>query len=191
MRGRYLEVTFRTGRPAYLYLPRRGAEHATRVSKAAPGLLIDCTPEGKPIGIEITAPGRVSLPAAYRWCLVKRSLPRAAARRPLAARNGTPRAVGRGGDRRCVRRVGAAWRAVHPDGGPACAPVRDQRARCTGDGRANRFDRGQRGDRDLPPWATATADCHPRPPATQPASRWRGVDRGIPVLGTRTVSTER
>src|SRR5207244_1190014 len=43
MRGRYLEVTFRKGRAiaAYLYLPRRGAERAARVSKATPGLLID------------------------------------------------------------------------------------------------------------------------------------------------------
>jgi hypothetical protein len=59
VRGRYLEVTFRKGRPvaAYLYLPRRGTEHAARVSKASPGLLIDFNPAGKPIGIEITAPG--------------------------------------------------------------------------------------------------------------------------------------
>ncbi len=68
MRGRYLEVTFRKGRPvaAYLYLPRRGAEHAARVLKASPGLLIDFNLVGKPIGIEITAPGRVSLPAFNR-----------------------------------------------------------------------------------------------------------------------------
>jgi len=68
MRGRYLEVTFRKGRPiaAYLYLPRRGVERAARVSKASPGLLIDYNPEGKPIGIEITAPGRVSLTAFNR-----------------------------------------------------------------------------------------------------------------------------
>ena len=68
MRGRYLEVTFRKGRAiaAYLYLPRRGVEHAARVSKASPGLFIDYNPEGKPIGIEITTPGRVSLTAFNR-----------------------------------------------------------------------------------------------------------------------------
>jgi hypothetical protein len=35
MRGRYLEVTFRKGRPiaAYLYLPRRGSDKAVRVAK--------------------------------------------------------------------------------------------------------------------------------------------------------------
>ena len=68
MRGRYLEVTFRKGRAiaAYLYLPRRGAERAARVSKATPGLLIDYNANGKAIGIEITAPGRVSLTALNR-----------------------------------------------------------------------------------------------------------------------------
>jgi hypothetical protein len=68
MRARYLEVTFRKGRPvaAYLYLTRRGNERAARVAKASPGLLIDYAPNGKPIGIEITAPERVSLPALNR-----------------------------------------------------------------------------------------------------------------------------
>ncbi len=68
MRGRYLEVTFRKGRAiaAYLYLPRRGSERAARVSKTSAGLLIDYDPKGKPIGIEITAPGRVSLTVLNR-----------------------------------------------------------------------------------------------------------------------------
>ena len=68
MRGRYLEVTFRKGRPlaAYLYLPRRGVERTARVAKAAPGLLIDYNAAGKPIGVEITAPTRVSLPVLNR-----------------------------------------------------------------------------------------------------------------------------
>src|SRR5438128_10135431 len=68
MRGRYLEVTFRKGRAiaAYLYLPRRGTERAARVSKASAGLLIDYDPQGKPIGIEITAAGRLSLTAPTR-----------------------------------------------------------------------------------------------------------------------------
>ncbi len=68
MRGRYLEVTFRKGRPiaAYLYLPRRGAERAAKVAKAPPGLLIDYNASGKPIGIEITAPSKLSLAALNR-----------------------------------------------------------------------------------------------------------------------------
>ena len=68
MRGRYLEVTFRKGRAiaAYLYLPRRGAERAARVSKATPGLLIDYNADGKAIGIEITAPGKLRVAALNR-----------------------------------------------------------------------------------------------------------------------------
>ena len=68
MRGRYLEVTFRKGRAiaAYLYLPRGGAERAARVSKAAPGLLIDYNANGTAIGIEITAPGKLRLATLNR-----------------------------------------------------------------------------------------------------------------------------
>ena len=63
MRRAYLEVTFRRGRPlaAYLYLPRRGNERSYRTAPAAPGLVIDFTRDGKPIGIEMTAPTKVSL----------------------------------------------------------------------------------------------------------------------------------
>jgi uncharacterized protein YuzE len=77
MKGRYLEVTFRKGRPigAYLYLPRRGAERAVRVTKASPSLLIDYDASGKPIGIEITAPARVG-PTALNKVLVRFGQPR-------------------------------------------------------------------------------------------------------------------
>jgi len=68
MRGRYFEVTFRRGRAiaAPLYLSRRGAERAARASKATPGLLIDYNTNGKAIGIEITAPGKLSIAALNR-----------------------------------------------------------------------------------------------------------------------------
>lgn len=58
----YLEITFRHGRPlaAYLYLPREGNETSARTEQAAPGLLIDFAAGGRPIGLEITAPGKVS-----------------------------------------------------------------------------------------------------------------------------------
>ncbi len=58
----YLEITFRHGRPlaAYLYLPREGNEKSARTEQAAPGLLIDFAAGGRPIGLEITAPGKVS-----------------------------------------------------------------------------------------------------------------------------------
>ena len=65
MKGTYLEVTFRHGKPlaAYYYLPRDSGEKATRTRRVEPGLIIDLTAEGKAIGIEITAPSKVSLAA--------------------------------------------------------------------------------------------------------------------------------
>jgi hypothetical protein len=62
MKEPYLEITFRHGRPlaAYLYLPRERDEKSARAEQAAPGLLVDFTSSGRPIGLEITAPGRVS-----------------------------------------------------------------------------------------------------------------------------------
>ncbi len=63
MKQAYLEVTFRRGRPlaAYLYLPRRGSEKSHRTVRAESGLVIDFDRQGRPIGIEITAPTKVSL----------------------------------------------------------------------------------------------------------------------------------
>ena len=65
MKKRYLEVTFRHGRPlaAYLYLPRSPGERSYRTSKADPGLVIDFNRSGKPIGIEITAPAKLTVAA--------------------------------------------------------------------------------------------------------------------------------
>ncbi len=62
MKEAYLEITFRRGRPlaAYLYLPREGDEKTVRTEQAAPGLMIDFAASGKPIGLEITAPGHVT-----------------------------------------------------------------------------------------------------------------------------------
>jgi len=64
----YLEVTFRHGRPlaAYFYLPRQPGEKSCRTAKAEPGLVIDFNRSGKPIGIEITAPGKLSATALNR-----------------------------------------------------------------------------------------------------------------------------
>jgi hypothetical protein len=68
MKNSYLEVTFRHGRPlaAYLYLPREGSDKSHRTEKAAPGLVIDFNRRGKPIGIEITAPAKLSTAALNR-----------------------------------------------------------------------------------------------------------------------------
>jgi uncharacterized protein YuzE len=63
MKSSYLEVTFRRGRPlaAYLYLPRAPGDKSDHVEQAGSGLLVDYTADGKPIGIEITAPAQVGI----------------------------------------------------------------------------------------------------------------------------------
>jgi uncharacterized protein YuzE len=63
MRGRYLEVTFRRGRPlaAYLYLPRKAGEKSVRTVPMGHGLMVDYDANGVPIGVEITAPGHVTV----------------------------------------------------------------------------------------------------------------------------------
>lgn len=68
MKELYLEITYRHGRPiaAYLYLPRASRDRSRRSAKAAAGLVIDFTYRGKPIGIEITAPSKVTAAAVNR-----------------------------------------------------------------------------------------------------------------------------
>ena len=63
MKEPYLEVTFRHGRPmaAYLYLPRATKDKSHRTLRADPGMIVDYTEDGKPIGIEITAPSKVTV----------------------------------------------------------------------------------------------------------------------------------
>ena len=63
MEHNYLEITYRDGRPiaAYYYLPRRPGDRGVRTQRVDPGLVIDFTEDDRPIGIEITAPGLVSL----------------------------------------------------------------------------------------------------------------------------------
>ena len=58
MKRPYLEVTFRKGRPvaAYLYLPRPTGARAARTTEPRPGVLVDYSADGAPIGIEITDP---------------------------------------------------------------------------------------------------------------------------------------
>lgn len=65
MRDRYLEVTFREGRAfaAYFHLPRQSGDEVARSRPARHGLVIDETAEGRPIGIEITAPSALTLQA--------------------------------------------------------------------------------------------------------------------------------
>jgi uncharacterized protein YuzE len=63
MKHRYLEVTFRKGKPlaAYLYLPRPTNAKAARTTDAGNGLRVDFDDQGKPIGVEITAPAIVTV----------------------------------------------------------------------------------------------------------------------------------
>lgn len=65
MHETYLEVTFRHGRAiaAYLYLERNPGERNCRTKRVEPGMVIDFNSAGQAIGIELTAPGQVSLPA--------------------------------------------------------------------------------------------------------------------------------
>ena len=62
MKERYLEVTYRNGRPfaAYLYLPRAAGAKSVGTETAGHGVLVDYAASGAPIGVEITAPTQVT-----------------------------------------------------------------------------------------------------------------------------------
>ena len=68
MNESYLEVTFRRGRPlaAYYYLPRQPGAKSCRTKRVEPGLIIDFARDGTPIGIEITAPSKLTVTALNR-----------------------------------------------------------------------------------------------------------------------------
>lgn len=63
MKGRYIEVTFRKGKPssAYLYLPPWNSQRIVRSEEAGHGMVIDFGQDDRPIGIELTAPDKVTL----------------------------------------------------------------------------------------------------------------------------------
>jgi len=63
MKDRYLEVTFRNGKPfaAYLYLPRGTDERSVRSEEVEHGMVIDYGPHDHPIGIELTTPELVTI----------------------------------------------------------------------------------------------------------------------------------
>jgi hypothetical protein len=60
---RYLEVTFRHGKPqaAYLSLNRRPGDNAARSEPRDDGYVVDFAADGRAIGVEITAPSRFSV----------------------------------------------------------------------------------------------------------------------------------
>ena len=63
MNQRYLQVTYRKGRPlaAYLYLPRKIGDKSARSVRCEGGLVLDYAADGRPIGVEITAPRMATL----------------------------------------------------------------------------------------------------------------------------------
>jgi len=63
MSDRYLEITFRKGKPfaAYFYLPRNPGEKSIGTKKVGAGILIDYDKSGRPIGIEIIDPAKINL----------------------------------------------------------------------------------------------------------------------------------
>lgn len=62
MKDRYLEVTFRKGKPlaAYLYLPRPEGVESVRTERMDAGILVDFDKDDRPIGVEITDPAAVN-----------------------------------------------------------------------------------------------------------------------------------
>jgi hypothetical protein len=64
MTERSLQVTYRKGKPfsAYLHLSHQTGEKSAKTVPSADGLLVvDYAKDGKPIGVEITAPPAVPL----------------------------------------------------------------------------------------------------------------------------------
>ena len=63
MRDRYLEITFRKGKPlaAYLYLSRKTGAKSIRTEDKGAGLLVDYGSDEQPIGLEIIAPEQVTV----------------------------------------------------------------------------------------------------------------------------------
>ena len=62
MKDRYLEVTFRRGKPfaAYLYLPRATEDRSVRTEEVD-GMIVDYGTNDRPVGIELTAPEQVTI----------------------------------------------------------------------------------------------------------------------------------
>ena len=75
MKQRYLEVTFRKGKPfaAYLYLPRPRGARVARTVHEGQGVRVDVDDAGVPMGVEISAPGAVTV-AELNSVLVKHGL---------------------------------------------------------------------------------------------------------------------
>jgi hypothetical protein len=51
---------------AYYYLPRRPGQKSVKTRRVEPGMVIDFARGGRPIGIELTAPSKLSVAALNR-----------------------------------------------------------------------------------------------------------------------------
>jgi uncharacterized protein YuzE len=62
-----LQVTYRHAKPiaAYLYLPHSPGTKSVRTERVSEDVLIDCTADGAPLGIEIVSPSDVSMDDIY------------------------------------------------------------------------------------------------------------------------------
>ena len=62
MREHYLEITYRKGKPlaAYLYLSAASGVKSVRTESKDAGLMVDFGPGEQPIGLEITAPEKIT-----------------------------------------------------------------------------------------------------------------------------------
>ncbi len=62
MSDRYLEISYRKGKPfaAYLFLPRRPDDRSARTERFSEVLVIDYAADGRAIGIEIVHPQMVT-----------------------------------------------------------------------------------------------------------------------------------
>ena len=65
MRQSYLEVTFRHGRPlaAYYYLVREPGDRVHHSERTEHGIVIDFAADGRPLGLELTAPAAITVEA--------------------------------------------------------------------------------------------------------------------------------
>ena len=62
MRERYLEITYRKGKPlaAYLYPSAASGARSVRTESRDAGLVVDYGPGDQPVGLEITAPEQMT-----------------------------------------------------------------------------------------------------------------------------------
>ncbi|MBC8554484.1 MAG: DUF2283 domain-containing protein [Candidatus Brocadiales bacterium] len=63
MKDRYLEITFRKGKPlaAYLYLTGKKGTQCAKTIKIDEGLIADYDQDGVPVGLEIISPATASV----------------------------------------------------------------------------------------------------------------------------------